>query len=96
MIYKTLLKQTLLLVNTPNFDTLKNDILNKIKDLNDTSYYFIHLDVLKAINNLKTSIENKKIYTMKNYLESELILIEHKIEVEDLSWHNTLLLKLFK
>lgn len=33
---------------------------------------------------------------MKSYLDSELILVEHKIAVEDLEWNNTLLLKLFK
>ena len=96
LIYQTLLKQTLLLIDNPDFVSLKDDILKKIEKLNDTSYYFIHNDILNVLNTLKSAIENNKIYNMKAYLESELILVEHKIEVENLSWNNTLLLKLFK
>ena len=96
LICQTLFKQTLLLINNPDFVSLKEDILKKIEKLNDTSYYFIHDDILNTLNTLKTSIENDKIYNMKSYLEGELILVEHKIKVENLSWNNTLLLKLFK
>ena len=96
LICKTIFKQTLLLIDNPNFITLKEDILKKINQLNDTSYYFIHQDILETLNKLKDCIENNSIYNIKNYLESELILVEHKLEVEDLLWNNTLLLKLFK
>lgn len=96
LICQTLFKQTLLLIDNPNFTSLKEDILKKINELNDTTYYFIHDDILNALNTLKISIEENKIYNMKSYLEGELILVEHKIEVENLSWNNTLLLKLFK
>lgn len=96
LICKTIFKQTLLLIDNPNFITLKEDILKKINQLNDTSYYFIHQDILETLNKLKDCIENNSIYNIKNYLESELILVEHKLEVEDSSWNNTLLLKLFK
>lgn len=96
LIYKTLIKQTLLLIEHPDFITLKKEILDKINELNDTSYYFIHKDILSTINTLKTAIENDKIYDMRTYLSSELILVEHKLEVEDLKWNNTLILKFFK
>lgn len=96
LICKTLFKQTLLLIDNPNIIDLKKDILEKINALNDTSYYFIHKDILDAINILKSAIEDNKIYSMKDYLKCELILIEHKIEVEDLKWNNTLILKFFK
>lgn len=94
--YKTFLKQTILLIENPNYTTLKENILNKIEKLNNTSYYFIHLDVLKDLNSLKTSIENESLYNMKSFFENQLILIEHEIEIVDLKWNNTFLLKLFK
>lgn len=96
LICKTLFKQTLLLIDNPDFNNLKKEILDKINALNDTSYYFIHKDILDAINILKSAIENDKIYNMKTYLKNELILVEHELEVEDLKWKNTLILKFFK
>lgn len=60
LICKTIFKQTLLLIDNPNFDMLKQDILSKIKDLNNTSYYFIHPDILSTLNLLKKAIEEEK------------------------------------
>ena len=50
----------------------------------------------QTFNILKSAIENDKIYNMKTYFKNELILVEHELEVEDLKWKNTLILKFFK
>lgn len=96
LVCKTILRQCILLIDYPNNENLKNAIIDKIEKLNDTSYYFIHQDILDILNKLESIIEDNSIYNMKSYLENELILIEHKYEVENLSWNNTLFLKLFK
>lgn len=94
--YKTILKQTLILIESPNYIKLKESILNKIEKLNDTSYYFIHLDILENLNSLKETIKNESVYNMRCFFENQLILIEHEIELLDLKWNNTFLLKLLK
>jgi hypothetical protein len=96
LIYITILKETLLFIENPGFTILKDSILNKINKLNDKSYYFIHEDVLKAVNLIKLGISNNNLTNKKAFLEAELITAEHNYESEGLSWNNTLLLKFLK
>lgn len=94
--YITILKQTLLLIHNPTFKSLRVEIVDKINSLNDTSYYFIHDDILQSINVIKSYIESDSIFNQQLLIETELISAEHNYELESLAWNNTLLLKLFK
>ena len=94
--YITILKESLLFIENPSFIALKDGILDKISALNNKPYYFIHEDVLKAINLIKLGLYNDNLINNKVFLEAELINAEHNYEFEDLSWNNTLLLKFFK
>lgn len=96
LIYIKILKQTLLLIANPNFTALKQEIIEKVSSLNNTSYYFIHKDILQALNMLKSDIENNTILDKQALIEADLINAEHNYESESLSWNNTLLLKFFK